>query len=898
MKINFIALTAAFVMAGGITCLGQTKTWTGNGDGVSWSDESNWSGGTLPDESDTVAITGGGGTRVLISDSDDITVQSIQCTKGFVVSGGSLTLTAGGSQFSGAVTLTNGATVTVNGADATLTASGATVVADSWLYVAGGGVMHFPKLYSVTNNNDSPVWEADDAGSLIDLSSATNITVGYYEILYPRAYGGGKVDLHRVKTSSGSVQADTTDDGSVVDLSGLTGRWKSVTDHELSLSAASGGSILIPNVTELENASLEVDDTGIIPTAQLNQLTNCTLTVNGATPNLGQVTNINDSWVYAKGGGIARLTSVFHVTDTNASPVWQAEDTGSLIDLSRVTNITMGYYEILYPRAYGGGKVDLHGVTTCIGSVQADTADDGSVVNLNGLAGRWTSTADHELSLSAATGGHIIISNVTQLENASLEVDDTGFIPTKQLNQLTNCTLTVGGGATPNLGQVTNINDCWVYAKGGGVARLTNVFHVMNNNQSPVWQASDPGSLLDLSKVTDITLDYYEILYPRAYGGGKVDLHRVSTSIGSVQADTTDGGSVVDLSGLTGRWTSTADHELSLSAATGGSILIPNVTQLENASLEVDDTGTISTAQLNLLTNCDLTVRGAAPNFMNLTNIDDTWVYAYGGGVARLTNVWWVTCGNQSPVWHAEGAHSLIDLSQVLGISVGYYNILKVEAYSGGKVDLHRLDGLSTGSVQVTSDGSGSAIDLSGLSGFISTGDHSSSLTAQHSGTVSLGTSAFLLCNVDIHIPAGNPVLPPTIAASSTLTLYGKAWHSYWVDMRDTTVPLNPWVFALRVPLTNSLQPLALTLAADTDYRVYEFVADPPILDISPAPNNHSRLIVYETPGMTDAIIKASSLTNGTVWAVDGTVIMTNSFRDLGTTSNSYPARYFRAKRL
>jgi hypothetical protein len=680
-----------------------------------------------------VAITSGAGTRVVISPGNDISVQSIQCAKGFVVSGGSLTLSAGNSQFSGAFTLSNSATLTVSGAGATLTASGTTVIADSSLYVAGGGIMHFPNLYSVTNKNDSPTWEADDTGSLIDLSSVTNLTMDYYQFLRPQAYTGGAVDLHRVKTSTGSVQVDAADTGSVVDLSGLTGRWKSVGDHELSLRAQTGASILIPNVTQLQYASLEVDYPGVIPTAQLNQLTNCTLTVSGGAPNFGQLTNINDTSVYANSGG---------------------------------------------------------------------------------------------------------------------------------------------------------------------VARLTNVFRVMNNNQSPTWEADDAGSLIDLSRMTSITLDYYQFLRPQAYTGGTVDLRGVSTSTGSVQVDTADSGSVVNLSGLTGRWKSVGDHELSLRAQTGASILIPGVTQLEYASLEVDNTGTISTAQLNLLTNCTLTVSAAKPSFVSLTNIDDSSVYAYSGGAARLTNVWWVTCGNQSPTWDAEGSGSLIDLSQVIDLFAGYYQFVVVEAYSGGKVDLHRLVALCTSSVQVTSDGSGSKVDLSALTGFISTGDHSSSLTAQNSGKVLLGTNAFLLGNVDISIPPGNPVLPPTVAASGQLTLYGRAWHSYWVEQRDTSLELNPWVFAARVGLTNSLQPFAPAPAPNTEYQVWEFVADPPILDLFPAANHHSLLIIYDTPGKTNQLLKASSLTNGTTWATDVKTIMTNSFRNLGATSNSYPVRFFRAQRL
>ena len=115
--------------------------------------------------------------------------------------------------------------------------------------------------------------------------------------------------------------------------------------------------------------------------------------------------------------------------------------------------------------------------------------------------------------------------------------------------------------------------------------------------------------------------------------------------------DARDAGTVVDLSGLTGRWKSVGSSGMNLEAQTSASILIPNVTQMEYASLRVDDTSTIFTAQLNLLTNVTLTVDGAAPNFGRVTNIDDTSVYAYNGGVARLTNVFRASHGNESPTW-------------------------------------------------------------------------------------------------------------------------------------------------------------------------------------------------------------------------------------------------------
>jgi hypothetical protein len=1047
-------------MAWGITCFGQTKTWTGAGDGLSWNNAANWSGATLPGPADTVAITGGVGTLVRIS-SGNITVKSIQCTKGFALLGGSLTLTAGNSQFSGAFAVSNSASLKVNGVGATLTASAMTVNADASLYAVGGGAMYLPNLTSITNNNYNSTFQADGAGSLIDLSAVTNLTLGYYRVLYIQAYNGGTVDLHRLTNAVGSVQVDAHDNGTVVNLSGLAGRWKctgysgvsleaqsgasilipNVTQLEfaslrvddtgtistaqlnlltnvsltvsgtapnfgnitniddtdvyalnggvawltnvfrtthgnqspvwradgagslidvsrlanatmsyykvlylqaysggtvdlhrltnavgsvqvyaqdsstlvdlsglagcwkctgysaVSLEAQGGASILIPNVTQLEFASLRVDDTGTISTAQLNLLTNVSLTVDGSAPNFGRVTNIDDTSVYALNGGVARLTNVFLATHANQSPVWRADGAGSLVDLSMLTNVSMGYYKVLYLQAYNGGALDLHRLSTAIGSVQVDARDAATVVNLSALCGRWKCTGYSELSLRAQAGASILIPNVTQLEFASLRVEDTGTISTAQLNLLSNVSLTVSGTA-PNFGNITNIDDTDVYALNGGVARLTNVFRATHANQSPVWRTDGAGSLVDLSMLTNVTLGYYKVLYPQAYNGGTVDLHRVASAVGSVQVDAQDAGSVVNLSGLAGRWKSTAYSGISLEAQGGASILIPNVTQLEFASLRVDNTGTISTAQLNLLTNVSLTVDGSVPNFGQVTNIDDTDVYALNGGVARLTNVLWVTDGNQSPVWRATGAGSLIDLSGAIDVSVGYYKVLYVEAQSGGAVDLHRLPSLSTSSVQVLADGTSSVVDLTSLSGFISVGYSASSLTAQNNGVILLGTQAFLLANVGINIPPGNPILPATLSASPTLTLYGRPWHSYWIEKRDTRSNLNPWTFATRVPLTTAFQAVAPAPPPNTEFRIWDFTADPPILDLFPATGHQTLMIIYDTPGKTNQLLTATNVKPGTTWQPGATASMTNAFRIMVPTVASDPVRFFRAKRL
>ena len=99
--------------------------------------------------------------------------------------------------------------------------------------------------------------------------------------------------------------------------------------------------------------------------------------------------------------------------------------------------------------------------------------------------------------------------------------------------------------------------------------------------------------------------------------------------------------------------------------------------------------------------------------------------------------------------------------------------------------------------------------------------------------------------------------------------------------------------------LAETIIAIAPAPAPNTEYQVWEFVADPPILDLFPAANHHSLLIIYDTPGKTNQILKASNiLLPGTSWSTDVVTIMTNAFRNLGTTTNSYPVRFFRAKRL
>jgi hypothetical protein len=148
-------------------------------------------------------------------------------------------------------------------------------------------------------------------------------------------------------------------------------------------------------------------------------------------------------------------------------------------------------------------------------------------------------------------------------------------------------------------------------------------------------------------------------------------------------------------------------------------------------------------------------------------------------------------------------------------------------------------------------------------------GSGASSLTADNGGAILFNNQAFLLANVGINIPPGNPILPATLIASPALTLYGQPWHSYWIEERDTRSDLNPWVYGARIPLTNSFQAFA--------------PAPPPNLD---------------TPSKTNQLFSTTSLAAGTTWQPGVVTKMTNAFRIMAPMPATDPKRFFRAKRL
>src|SRR5262249_2694113 len=127
-----------------------TATWTGGGDGVSWTDSLNWSGNVLPNASSdvTIGVLAGNPTIKITS---TLSINSLTSSAAISVTAGSRNLAAS-ANINAAFTLTNAA-LTTTGASVTFVVTGATVLSDSNISAQSNSTISFASATTLTRVN-------------------------------------------------------------------------------------------------------------------------------------------------------------------------------------------------------------------------------------------------------------------------------------------------------------------------------------------------------------------------------------------------------------------------------------------------------------------------------------------------------------------------------------------------------------------------------------------------------------------------------------------------------------------------------------------------------------------------------------------------------------------------
>ncbi len=746
--------------------------------GGAWDAPSNWSTGKVPTVNDDVTIGLTSDVTVSINSSDNESVHSLTtaASDALSITGGSLTIAAS-SSVAGRLSMTGG-TLTVSGSGVSLNATGATAISSASLFAEAGATLSLPNLTSYADPSGvGPTFEATGVDSALALPELTTLGVldNYWRV---DATQGGRVSMPALTTIGGSGQTDyfqieADGSGSTIDLSGLTSL--SSSGGSTSLAVSEQGAILASHLTSLDHVNVTLDGTGSLATDRWTTLTFGSLTVTGGTYSFPGLTTITSASLYADSGGVLTLPNLTSYADpTGVGPTFEATGVGSTLALPELSTLGVldNYWRV---DATQGGRVSMPALTTIGGSGQADyfqiEADgSGSTIDLSGLTS--LSSSGGSTSLAVSEQGAILASHLTSLDHVNVTLDGTGSLATDRWTTLTFGSLTVTGG-TYSFPGLTTITSASLYADSGGVLTLPNLTSYADpTGVGPTFEATGVGSTLALPELSTLgVLDNYWRV--DATQGGRVSMPALTTIGGSGQADyfqiEADGsGSTIDLSGLTSL--SSSGGSTSLAVSEQGAILASHLTSLDHVNVTLDGTGSLATDRWTTLTFGSLTVTGGAYSFSGLTTITSASLYANSGGVLTLPNLTsYADPTGVGPTFEATGIGSALALPELSTVGV-LDNYWRVDATQGGRVSMPALTTIGGSGqadyFQIEADGSGSTIDLSGLTSLSSSGG-STSLAVSDQGAI-LASHLTSLDNVHLTVTGGAYSFPNLTTITST----------------------------------------------------------------------------------------------------------------------------------
>jgi hypothetical protein len=751
--------------------------WTGGGDGMSWTDPLNW-GGTAPGMSDDAAINVPGLTVVVAG--GNIVVQSVTSQANLKMTSGTFEVTTGASSITGTLTISPNVSLTADGFGTTFTATGTTTADGASIYATGGATLALPGLThdSATFNQ---TLQANGPGSVLDLSNLNTLAVTTYSITV-QALAGGTVNLSGLTgINVGSVTLEADGTNSKLNLPQLAAFGDP--SAASTLQATNAGNVQAPLLTTLRSVTVMVDDTGMLPIAQMQSVTSSSnLAIAGGSWTFSSLTNFDTSSVHVSGAGAAAFPMLTSYTG-GSNDVLQATSPGSLLDLSHVTTFVGGSNS--YVQALDGAHVNLSavpGITVASTLLEADGPS--SVLDLSLLATQGDPSINSYLQ--ATNGGKVQAPALTSLRNVTVTLDATGILATAQLHSITNSSnIAVTGGAWTFPG-LTSLDTSSVRVSGAGTASFAALTHYMAGSFQALV-ATDPGSVLDLSHLMTFVGGNSNSTYVQALAGGKVDLSGVAAiNVGASFLEADGAGSVLDVSLLATQ--GDPNYSSGLQATNGGNVKAPVLSSLRAVTVTLNASGILPTAQFQTITNgSGIAISGGTWTFPGVTNLDTSSVQVSGAGTvsfAGLTHY----MGGSFQILSASDPGSLLDLSHLLTFVGGNSNAAYIQALAGGKVNLSNVAGISVGTTLLEADGPGSVLDVSLLA---TEGDpnYSSYLQATNGGNVKAPVLNSLR-SVNVTVDATS-ILPTAqfliIINSSSITMSGGIWTFSALTNLDTS---------------------------------------------------------------------------------------------------------------
>lgn len=668
--------------------------WSGEGDGSTWADVNNWVAGALPHAGQTVTVPEVfTGVTITLPTSGTRTIAGLSSAANVVIGGGTLIIT-GTATFSGDLTVSGGGSLRIRGSDSLMTVGGAAQLPDGNIYAEDGAVIQLPQLTElVKTTNGNRRWEANGAGSRIELGNLSSITgrswVG--SGLSFVALAGGKIDLSSVtEVVSGTVFFSASGAGSEIDLSvmvSLNGYiWVSVS----GFSATSGGAILTPQLETIQTANVTWDGTGVLDLSQvtsyrgegtmilsgtvpdfsnLTELTNIRMEVNGLQPDFPLLANVdNSSFILINGAQLSLPLVTSYRNPIRSSVEWSANGADSRLTMANLLSLEGHQWvgintDIL---ALGGGEIHLPALAVVPDGAVWFRADGvGSLIELSSLESFHGFFWNTRSGFAAQNGGELATPMLSTVTNADFTFDPTGTFSTGQISTWDGGAIaidTIGAdfGALTGLTRVrlslsgitqvfpllANIDSSSLLLTAGAQLELPLVTAYENaTRESAELSADGADSLLSLPNLVTLTghrnININTDILAR--NGGKVLLPGLTeVPDGAVWFSATGADSLVDVSALTRFSGYFWQTRSGFAASSGGEVANAALVELNAADLNLDSGGSLQINQIESWTGGGtLNTNGVDATFPALHTLNQVDVIIDGNAVSfpQLSNI-------------------------------------------------------------------------------------------------------------------------------------------------------------------------------------------------------------------------------------------------------------------
>lgn len=495
------------------------------------------------------------------------------------------------------------------------------------------------------------LFSSDGTNSLIDLSTATNLTVGERSFVVSslvEATNDGTIDLSGTETLQGPPSNDLLTfhpaTGGVIDFGSLTAIPNSRIVFDIDVPAytlpaltsaqgasysvflfdvAAGSQLNLPSLTSYTRGRFAIGTGGSVLASNLTSFTESTLALTtNQTLDVPPFTDVTSSLFSVSTGvtfAVAAATYVLENVGMGSVTALEADGPGAVLDFSSVTNLSFpsrSFNAETRVRAENDGFIDLSGAMTLSGPPGDDLLAfeliDGGVIDLGDLATITDSRArfDQDVpafalpSLQTATGvdyatltfdvdsfSELSLPQLTTLSRGRFTIADVARVDAPLLTEFTRGNLTLNGVQFLDAPPFTNFDNSQILISGGKTFAVAATGYRLQNvvgGDLTLFEAAGAGTLLDFQSITNITVE------ERSFD--------VDTIMAAV-----DRG-VIDVTGATTLQGPTGNDEFEVLAEDQGDIWFGIAALSGRVFLTARESGRVSADALTVATPSQLTV--------------------------------------------------------------------------------------------------------------------------------------------------------------------------------------------------------------------------------------------------------------------------------------------------